>query len=117
MSTTRIQDALRKNPSDEPIRVCGWVRTKRESKAFAFLELNDGSCLSNLQVVFDEKHPDYLSVVPRLTTGASVDVAGPLVASPGKNQQLELRVENITILGDCPSSDYPLQKNAILSSS
>ena len=85
--------------------ICGWVRTVRDQKAFAFLEVNDGSTLSNLQVIVS---PDQL--VPEVTTGASVSITGELVESPGKNQSFELRASSLHVFGKCDPERFPLQK-------
>lgn len=87
----------------------GWVRTRRDSKAFSFLEMNDGSCLKNLQVVADATLPNYESDVLAVTTGASVAVEGDLVASQGKGQSWELMAKKVSMLGASDDS-YPLQK-------
>jgi asparaginyl-tRNA synthetase len=88
------------------LTVCGWVRTVREQKAFAFVELNDGSTLSNLQVVVDPS----LSGYAQLSTGASAAVTGTLVESPGQKQKWELRATAIHLFGACNAEEYPLQK-------
>lgn len=90
------------------IQVQGWVRTRRDSKDFSFIELNDGSSLRNLQVIAKNTLPNY-AAVQRLTTGASITVTGALVASQGKGQKWELVAENIEIIGTADDS-YPLQK-------
>jgi asparaginyl-tRNA synthetase len=90
------------------ITVRGWVRTRRDSKGFSFLEVNDGSCLASLQVVVDAGVPGS-GDIEAMTTGASVAATGDLVASPGKNQAWELRAESVALVGRAPES-YPLQK-------
>jgi len=92
------------------VSVRGWLRTKREGKGVTFLELNDGSCLAGLQVVVPSTFPDYEAVVKPLTTGASLQIVGTLVASLGKGQRVELQPENITVLGLADPESYPLQK-------
>ena len=97
--------------SPEPIdmiQVQGWVRTRRDSKDFSFLELNDGSSLRNLQVIAKNTLPNY-SAVQRLSTGAAVTVTGALVPSQGKGQKWELVAAQIEIVGSADDS-YPLQK-------
>jgi len=89
-------------------RLEGWVRTLRESKECAFLEINDGSCLNNLQVVVDAGHPEY-AICHTITTGSSVRVSGTLVASPGKGQQVEMQAGEIELV-QAADSDFPLQK-------
>lgn len=90
--------------------IAGWIRTTRDQKAFAFLEINDGSTLSNLQVVLDASLPNYAELLPQLTTGASVSVSGKMVESPGKNQAVEMRATQIHLYGPCDPAKYPLQK-------
>jgi asparaginyl-tRNA synthetase len=93
------------------VTVVGWVRTRRDSKGgFSFIEVNDGSCLSNLQVVADATLPNYSEQILRLQTGCSVRATGTLVDSPGKGQKVELRAEEIHILGWADPDLYPLQK-------
>src|SRR5438876_8283643 len=108
LSPTSIKDALRSNAPVSAILVQGWVRTRRDSKDFSFIELNDGSCLRNLQVIARNSLPNY-AAIERLTTGASVAVRGALVESQGKGQNWELVGEEITIVGGSDES-YPLQK-------
>lgn len=93
---------------NQKIMANGWVRTVRSSKAFGFIELNDGSFFSNLQVVFDEKL-DNFNEVSKLITGSAIIAAGQLVESPGAKQPFELKAESIEIEG-LSSPDYPLQK-------
>ena len=90
------------------IQVQGWVRTRRDSKDFSFIELNDGSCLRNLQIIAKNTLPNY-AAVQRLTTGASVVVGGELVASQGKGQSWEVAAESVEIVGGADDT-YPLQK-------
>jgi len=108
LSPTSIKDALRSNAPISAILVQGWVRTRRDSKDFSFIELNDGSSLRNLQVIARNSLSNY-AAVERLTTGASVAVRGALVQSQGKGQNWELVAEEITIVGGSDES-YPLQK-------
>jgi len=88
--------------------VQGWVRTRRDAKDFSFIELNDGSCLRNLQIIAKNLLANYAEV-QRLTTGASIIVEGELVASQGKGQSWEVVAEKIDIVGLADDS-YPLQK-------
>ncbi|MDG2124247.1 MAG: asparagine--tRNA ligase [Verrucomicrobiales bacterium] len=108
MNSTSVKNALNASSEQPEILVRGWVRTKRDSKAFSFLELNDGSCLTNIQVVADAGIPGYADV-EKATTGASVSVTGKLVASPGKGQRWEIHATTATLVGSAPD-DYPLQK-------
>lgn len=108
LSPTTVKDALHSTVPIDAIHVQGWVRTRRDSKDFAFIELNDGSCLRNLQIIAKNTLPNY-AALQRLTTGASVSVCGALVASQGKGQNWELVAEKIDIVGTADDS-YPLQK-------
>ena len=110
MINRRIKDVLHNGEADEKLTVCGWVRTKRELKGFAFIEVNDGSSLAGLQVVLDENTLDYEAVLKKLNTGASVEVTGVLVPSQGKGQRIELKAQNIKVYGEADPETYPLQK-------
>jgi len=94
-------------------KVCvqGWVRTRRDSKAgFSFLEVNDGSCLANLQVIAPAALANYESEVRHLTAGCSVRVEGTIQPSAGKGQATELVADQITWIGPADPQTYPLQK-------
>lgn len=110
MVNRRIAEILRSGQPDESLMVQGWVRTKRELKGFAFIELNDGSSLANLQVVINQDLPDYEAITKQLNTGASVEVTGVLVASLGKGQRIELKAETLKVHGEADPETYPLQK-------
>ncbi|BAT55306.1 asparaginyl-tRNA synthetase [Nostoc sp. NIES-3756] len=110
MVNRRIAEILRNGQPDESLVVQGWVRTKRELKGFAFIEVNDGSSLANLQAVINQDLPDYEAIIKRLNTGASVEVAGVLVASQGKGQRIELKAETVKVYGEADPETYPLQK-------
>lgn len=90
------------------VTVNGWVRSVRDQKAFAFVDVNDGSSLAGLQVVV-EADSDAFSVVPHLTTGCSISAVGTIVESLGKGQRYEMKASHLRILGTADSS-YPLQK-------
>ena len=91
----------------EQILVEGWVRTRRDSKTFSFLEVNDGTSLASIQVVADSGIPGY-EEIGRMTTGSSVSILGRLVESPGK-QKWEIQASTIRLVGGAPEN-YPLQK-------
>ena len=111
MKRTRIARILASEKAGAGITVMGWIRTKRDSKGgFSFLELNDGSCLNNLQVLADKKLPNYEDEILRLQTGCSVRVQGVLTESPGKGQKMELQAEELELLGWADPDLYPLQK-------
>ena len=109
MSVLRVKDllALEEAPGGE-VELRGWVRTRRDSGAFCFLEINDGSCLGNAQVIADKGIPGH-GDTPRMTTGAAVVARGEVVESPGKGQRWELRAAAVELVGEAPA-DYPLQK-------
>ena len=109
MQRTRISEALNSHAEMDQILVKGWVRTRRDSKGFSFLELNDGSCLTNLQVIVDETRAAH-DTLHQAVTGAAVEVRGALVASPGKGQRWEVQATDVTLLGSADSETYPLQK-------
>jgi asparaginyl-tRNA synthetase len=108
LTPTSIKDALQRAAPAETIFVQGWLRTRRDSKDFSFLELNDGSSLRNLQVIAKNTLPNY-AAVQRLITGASIAVRGALVASQGKGQSWEVVADSIEIIG-ASNDTYPLQK-------
>jgi asparaginyl-tRNA synthetase len=112
-----IKEILAMTPDAREFCVRGWVRTKREMKNLVFVEVNDGSCLSNLQCTFDG-----IPVPAKLSTGSSVEINGRLVASPAQGQAVELAASAITLVGPAEDSSagkaetgdairtYPLQK-------
>jgi asparaginyl-tRNA synthetase len=140
-------DAASRAPLGELVRVSGWIRTRRDQKSAAFLQVNDGSSVGGIQVILDKPPVAALNEVETarlaelmsgLTTGASVDIEGVLVRSPGKGQALEILVSaknatadpstkgtdatirhespldfinrSVRLVGACPSDTYPLQK-------
>jgi len=105
----RVRQALNSADPKRDILIKGWVRTKRQSKGFCFLEINDGSCLKNLQAVVDDGIPGY-DAIDEINTGASVSISGDLVPSPGKGQAWEVRATEIRLIGAADPETYPLQK-------
>lgn len=103
-----IKYVLKRAEAAESIEVAGWVRTRRDSKDFSFIELNDGSCLGNLQIVADSGIPGY-DAIQKMTTGASISVVGKLVPSPASGQDWEMQATELRLIGSTPE-DYPLQK-------
>lgn len=99
-----------KNLVGTQVTVKGWVRTVRNQKTFAFIEINDGSTLSNFQVIANADLPNFQKIVDQLSTGASVAATGTIVQSPGKEQGLEMHAQKVEVLGDCDPEKYPLQK-------
>jgi asparaginyl-tRNA synthetase len=110
MQSARIATLLESRPVGERVLVNGWVRTRRDSKGgFSFIELNDGSCLANLQVLAEAALPNYKDEIAKLSVGACVRVEGTVVASPAKGQAIELKAESMHVYGFSDAS-YPLQK-------
>ena len=109
MKPTEIASLYKHTPEDgSAVRVNGWVRTLRGSKAHAFVELNDGSSFRNLQVVVDESLPNFEEVI-KATLYTSLEVTGRLVHTPQMKQPFELTADSVTVLG-LSAPDYPLQK-------
>ena len=109
-----INEILKEEPQNQEVTVCGWVRTKRESKSFSFVELNDGSTIKNLQIVIEGSLPNYKDTIERINTGASLEVKGRLVASQGKNQLVELLANHCFVIGESDPDEFPLQKRDIV---
>ncbi|KKP24547.1 MAG: Asparagine-tRNA ligase [candidate division TM6 bacterium GW2011_GWF2_28_16] len=101
---------ITENNIDTILTVMGWIKSSRTSKNFSFIELNDGSCFNSLQIIIDANINNYENIITKLSTGASISVAGKLVKSPGKEQSFELQAQTIEILGECDPEKYPLQK-------
>ncbi|NOX33350.1 MAG: asparagine--tRNA ligase [Deltaproteobacteria bacterium] len=108
MKRTKINLLIKLEKSPGNVLVKGWVRTRRGSKGFSFMEINDGSCLKNIQVIATGDLKNYHDI-ETITTGSSVSVAGKLAESPGKGQKWEIQAENLEIINLAPES-YPLQK-------
>lgn len=107
----RIRDVLAMQPGPDPVLVRGWVRTRRDSKGgFSFLAVNDGSCLGSLQIVAGNELENYRSEILRLGAGCSIEAEGPIVASPGREQAVEMKADRIRVIGWADPALYPLQK-------
>lgn len=91
------------------IKVQGWVKTLRDQKKFSFIEVNDGSSLTGIQVVAEADISSY-GEIEKFSTGAAVEVLGFVVESQGKGQKYEIKAQELKLVGDCPSDSYPLQK-------
>lgn len=104
----KIVSLLNAERAIEKTLIKGWVRTKRDSKKFSFIEVNDGSCLKNMQIIVDQATPDY-NDIKKLTTGSAVAVWGELVPSQGGGQQWEIRATKIETINLAPET-FPLQK-------
>ena len=110
MKRTVIRDALSAEAAGQTITLGGWVRTVRTSAGgFSFLAINDGSCGATIQVVADNKLPNYDADVVHLTTGSSVVVTGALVESPAKGQRVEVHATEVRVLGKADADKYPIQ--------
>jgi asparaginyl-tRNA synthetase len=109
MKRMLIKNVLNSPTAVDRLRVNGWVRTRRDSKGFSFLEVNDGSCLKNLQVIVDEAVPAF-SQLGDVATGAAVEIEGALVESPGAGQKWEVKATDVRLLGAADPETYPLQK-------
>lgn len=90
------------------VKISGWVRTIRDSKSFAFMEINDGSFFKNVQIVIDESVSNFKEVI-KLPICSSLSITGTVVETPGSKQPFEIKAEEIVIEG-LSSNDYPLQK-------
>ncbi|MFO0795849.1 MAG: asparagine--tRNA ligase [Gemmataceae bacterium] len=111
MDKITVAEARKVEAVGRHVRLQGWVRTRRDSKGgFSFIELNDGSCQGNVQVVAPGELPNYESEVKHLHTGASVAVDGEVKASPAKGQATEVLAGRVELVGDAPAETYALQK-------
>ncbi|MFW5781375.1 MAG: OB-fold nucleic acid binding domain-containing protein, partial [Bacteroidota bacterium] len=109
MRREKIKDLLKETNLNRDVLIKGWVRTKRGNKNIAFIAVNDGSIIHNIQVVaevalFDEK------IIKKVTNGACVAVKGTLVESMGKGQTVEIHAKEIELYGSADQETYPLQK-------
>jgi len=93
----------------DPVKVSGWVKTSRNSKSLGFIELNDGTFFSNLQVVYEENKVNNFKEITKLNVGAAISVTGMIVLTPDAKQSFELHADTIEVEGES-SPDYPLQK-------
>ncbi len=105
---TKIRELLQTGEVNREVVAKGWVRTIRESKNVAFIALNDGSTLQNLQVVVDPGTVD-TALLSRISTGAGLSVKGVLMESPGAGQRVELKASDIILYGIADPEEYPLQ--------
>ena len=105
---TKVKDLLKSQPGND-VLAKGWVRTKRGNKEVAFIALNDGSTINNIQIVVDKTKVD-ADTLAKITTGACIGVTGTLVESLGGGQAVEIQAKEIEIYGVCDPMRYPLQK-------
>jgi asparaginyl-tRNA synthetase len=109
MRRNRIKELLGRDSAGGQVLVQGWVKTRRSSGAVSFVQINDGSTLSDLQIVVEQSSPAY-PLVESLTTGCSISVEGELVQSLGKGQKYEVHASKLEVLGYADPDTYPLQK-------
>jgi asparaginyl-tRNA synthetase len=103
-----FEEDIRKSIGQD-VTVKGWVRSKRESKSVAFLAVNDGTIIHNIQAVVDNAVVSE-EILKKITTGACVEVHGTIVESPAQGQFVEIHASQVLIIGACPADTYPLQK-------
>jgi len=114
LKRTLIKHVLASDTIGEPVKVAGWVRTRRDSKGgFSFLEINDGSSFSGMQIIVPGELSNYQSEVLQLSIGSAVAVEGELVESPGSGQSVEVHATAVHVYGYADPEDYPLQKKRI----
>ncbi|MEC9309923.1 MAG: asparagine--tRNA ligase [Chloroflexota bacterium] len=109
MERSKISSLLSAVNSGKDVLVYGWVKTIRNSGSVSFIQINDGSCLSDIQVVVEDE-PGELEVLAQVSTGASVEISGVLVESLGKGQTYDIHANSIKVLGVSSPDEYPLQK-------
>ncbi len=105
----RLINASPESYTAVPVKICGWLRTSRNSKSLGFIELNDGTCFNNLQVVYEEDTIENYKEISKLNVGASVCVVGKIILTPELKQPFELHATEIAVEGQS-TPDYPLQK-------
>ena len=109
MHRSKVKEILARNSAGGHVLIQGWVKTRRSSGAVSFIQISDGSTLSDLQVVVEESSSNY-ALAESLTTGCSISVIGELVQSQGKGQKYEVRASTLEVLGIADADTYPLQK-------
>ena len=111
MDTISVAAARDPQNVGQRVKLQGWVRTRRDSKAgFSFVEINDGSCMANIQAICDADLANYESEIKKLSAGCSVTIAGEVKESGGKGQATEVHAESVTVHGWADPQEYPLQK-------
>ncbi|MDR2850431.1 MAG: asparagine--tRNA ligase [Desulfovibrio sp.] len=109
MQKTLIVDALNADTAQDSVRICGWARTRRDLGTCSFIELNDGSCLTNIQCIVDNGTAAQ-TALGSAAVGAALSVTGALVPSPGREQRWEVLANEIVVFGQADPETYPLQK-------
>ena len=110
MKSDQIRTLLKDTAAGTSVTIAGWLRTRRDSSGFSFLEINDGSCLANIQVIADKELANYETEIKKLTTGCSLVITGELKESPAKGQRVEVVADSIEVVGWADPENYPLQK-------
>ena len=111
MKRAKIKDLLDRKEERQEVLVKGWVRTRRDSKGgFSFIELNDGSCLANIQVIAEHSLKNFLELDKQITTGSCMAITGKLVISQGKGQKMEIQSTGLELYGTADAETFPLQK-------
>ena len=114
MPNPRIADLLATPTLDTTCSIDGWVRTRRDSKGgFSFVEINDGSCMANLQIIAPADLPNYETAVAKLHPGSAIRATGVLTGSEGQEQAVEMKATEIHVYGFCDILSYPLQKQRV----
>lgn len=108
--STKIKLLLGDGSIGTEVSINGWVRTRRDTGNFSFVEVNDGSCLANIQVIATSELSNYDSEIKRLSAGCAVTVSGFLQKSPAKGQDVELHADDLVVVGWADPDTYPLQK-------
>ena len=109
MKRSRVKELLGAAEQGSLVLVKGWVRSRRGNKNVSFIALNDGSTIANLQIVVDVNQFEE-ELLKRITTGASIEAEGVLVASQGAGQSVELQAQRLLVFGTADPAEYPLQK-------
>src|SRR5436853_1219715 len=111
MDRTTVAQARHEESIGKQVLLQGWVRRRRDVKGgFSFIELNDGSCFGNVQIVADGTLPNYESEIKKLNVGCSVTIEGEVLKSPAKGQATEVKASNVIVHGWCDADAYPIQK-------
>ena len=108
MNRVKIHSLLQSKTPLDQVQISGWVRTRRDSKGFSFIEVNDGSCLKNIQIIAPSSLANYEDI-QKITTGSAVSISGSLVPSQGKGQSWEITATRISVISQAPEN-FPLQK-------
>jgi asparaginyl-tRNA synthetase len=109
MRRSKVKDLFKSGEINSEVLVKGWVRTRRGNKNVAFVALNDGSIIDNIQIVIDIAEFDE-QLINKIATGASIGVKGKLVESMGKGQRVEIQAQEVKVFGEADPASYPLQK-------